>query len=246
MLSRLLRFVLLIFLLGIPSAHAAELLVAAASDLSAAEAALSQGFERVTGAQARFIFQASGMLARQIENGAPYDVYLSANERYVHQLADKGELVADTVAVYAEGRLGLWSRDGSVKSLGELTEDRVRNVAIANPAHAPYGLAARQAFESQKLWTVLEPKIVFAENVRQTYQYGVSGNADAIVTSWTLVFDQGGVMLPAEWHQPIRQAGGALRRSAQPELARKFLEFLQSAAGRRILRDHGLFPVVKP
>jgi molybdate transport system substrate-binding protein len=232
-----------LFLLSLPSAHAAEILVAAASDLAAAEAALRQGFEKATGAQVRFIFHASGMLARQIENGAPYDVYLSANERYVRQLVDAGELVGETVAVYAEGRLGLWSRDGSVGSLAELTGDRIRNVAIANPAHAPYGVAAKQAFESQGLWSTLEPKIVLAENVRQTYQYGTSGNADAIVTSWTLVFDQDGVMLPAEWHEPIRQAGGALRRSEEPELARRFLEYLLGPAGQEALRAHGLFPV---
>jgi len=183
------------------------------------------------------------MLAGQIANGAPYDVYLSANELYVKELVDSGDLVADSVRVYATGRLGLWSADGDVRSLEQLLDPEVRHVAIANPAHAPYGVAAREALESQRLWEKLEPKIVFGENVRQSYQYAESRNADAVITSWTLIYDKGGIELPAEWHNPIRQTGGIIRRTDKAELARQFLDFLTSAEGQAILSTHGLHAV---
>jgi molybdate transport system substrate-binding protein len=225
-----------------PLSKAASLLVAAASDLASAEQTLRVAFEQASGSQIRFVFHSSGMLARQIENGAPYDVYLSANEQYVSELVRSGDMVADTVVVYAQGRLGLWSLDGSVTELKSLLRDEVRHVAIANPVHAPYGLAARQALMHEKLWEPLRSKIVFAENVRQTFQYGSSGNADAIITSWTLVFDKGGKQIPSELHAPIRQAGGVLRQSSQQETARRFLRFLTSPQGRKALATHGLFP----
>lgn len=220
----------------------AEILVAAASDLASVEQGLGTAFEKATGDRLRFVLHSSGMLARQIQNGAPYDVYLSANEQYVKELVSSGDLVAGTVRLYALGRLGLWSKDGSVRRVEDLLSPEVLYVAIANPGHAPYGVAARRALESRGLWKSLKPKVVFAENVRQTFQYGDSGNADAIITSWTLVFDKGGVMLPAEWHAPIRQAGGVLKRSGQPEAARRFLEFLAGEQGQAVLVEHGLFP----
>ena len=203
-------------------AHAAELLVAAASDLASVEKPLRQAFERETGHRFRFVLHSSGMLARQIQNGAPYDVYLSANEQYVQDLVASGDLVAGTVRVYAVGRLGLWSKSGRLRRLEDLRAPGVRHVAIANPVHAPYGLAAKQVLESHDLWTVLQPTLVLAENVRQTFQYGDSGNADAILTSWTLVHKKGGVLLPAEWHGPIRQAGGLIRRTSHPGPGRRF------------------------
>ncbi len=183
------------------------------------------------------------MLARQIQNGAPYDVYLSANEQYVNELLRSGDLLSETVAAYATGRLGLWSADGSIKRPEDLLRKEVRHVAIANPAHAPYGLAARQALEHLKLWDKLQSKIVLAENVRQTYQYGRSGNADAIITAWTLVHSEGGIMLPEEWHDTIRQAGGVTRRSNSASSARRFMDFLLSPSGQKVLRRNGLFPV---
>ena len=217
------------------------LLVAAASDLTSVEKPLTAAFREDTGVQVRFVLQSSGMLARQIQNGAPYDVYLSANEKYVRDLVETGDLARETVKVYATGRLGLWSKQGGIGRVEQLIEDRVRILAIANPAHAPYGVAAKEALLSRGLWERLRGKIVFAENVRQTFQYGDSGNADAIITSWTMVHDKGGVMLPADWHTPIRQAGGVVTRSERKALARRFVEFLLSERGQRVLRGHGLF-----
>jgi molybdate transport system substrate-binding protein len=218
------------------------LLIAAAADLASVETPLLQAFTRSSGIPARFVLGASGMLARQIEQGAPYDVFLSANESFVTELARAGKLAPDSVTVYASGRLGLWSKSGDVKALADLRKPAVLHVAMANPAHAPYGLAAKQALENQGLWKELERRVVYGENVRQALQFAESGNADAVLTAWTLLFDRGGILLPDAWHAPIRQACGMAQATRNPETARKFLRFLTSPEGRRILESRGLFP----
>ena len=220
--------------------RAADLLVAGASDLAPLTSALDQGFDRAAHTRVRFTLASSGSLARQIENGAPFDVFLSADERTVKDLAAAGHLEPDVVN-YAKGRLGLWSKDGRVRSLEDLKKPGVIHLAIANPDHAPYGIAARKALETQGLWREVQPKVVYGENVRQAMEFAESGNADAVITSWTLLVDRG-VLLPAEWHDPIRQAGGVVKSSGQAAMARQFLKFLTSAEGRKILAAGGLFP----
>jgi molybdate transport system substrate-binding protein len=214
-------------------------LVAAAADLAGIQGALERGFKKAADKEVRFTLGASGMLARQIEQGAPYDVFLSANEKFVAELAQEGRLEPESVRVYAYGRLGLWSKSGSVKALADLRSPRILHVAIANPVHAPYGAAARAMFERLGLWKEIEPKVVYGENVRQALQYAESGNADAAVTAWSLVYNRGGVLLPDSTHPPIRQAGGVVAGRPQAATARRFLEFLGSAEGRRILAASG-------
>lgn len=228
-------------LLALTSAHAADLLVAAASDLAPLTSELERGWERVTGEKVRFALGSSGSLARQIENGAPFDVFLSANDQYVNELASAGHLDASTVVLYAFGRIALWSPDGSVRSLEDLKKPEVKHLAIPNPQHAPYGVAARKALETRGLWNAIESKVVYGENVRQALQFAESGNAEAVITSWTLLSGRG-TLLPAEWHAPIRQAAGVVKSSAQPAAARRFLKFLTGSDGRRILAAGGLFP----
>ena len=220
--------------------RAGDLLVAAAADLGPLTASLDKGFETASHVKLKFTLASSGELSKQIENGAPFDVFLSADEHYVKQLVSGGHLEPDTV-VYANGQLGLWSKDGRVKSVLALKNSDVKHIAIANPAHAPYGIAARKALETQGLWRDLQPKIVYGENVRHAMQLAETGNADAVITSWTLLIGRG-ILLPAEWHDPIRQSGGVVKSSAQIASARQFLQFLRSADGRKILQSGGLFP----
>jgi molybdate transport system substrate-binding protein len=218
----------------------APLLIAAAADLAPLEKELRDAFVKTGGGAVRFSFGSSGMLARQIENGAPFDVYLSANERFVKDLAEKGKLRPETVAVYGRGRLGLWSKSGKFKELKDLVQPGVLHVALPNPAHAPYGAAARQMLEQRGLWAGIEPRVVYAENVQQAFQYAESGNAEAAITAWSLMKDRGGVALPPEWYPPIRQAGGVVASSPHPEAAKRFLAMLQSPEGRRLLAHFGL------
>ena len=217
-----------------------DLLVAAAADLTAIEKPVTELFRKTNGRQAKFVLGASGLLARQIEQGAPYDVFLSANERFVEDLAKSGRLVPASVRVYAYGRLGLWSRDGAVTRLEQLRDRRIVHLAIANPASAPYGAAARQLLESSGLWSAIQSKVVYGENVRQALQFAESGNADAAITAWSLVFDRGGFLLPASGHAPIHQAGGVVAGRPDEAAAQRFLDLLASDEGRRVLAAHGL------
>lgn len=235
------RLILLLMFSAVLSSSmsAQPLTLAAAADLSPLESALRQAFPST---HLRFTFGSSGMLARQIANGAPFDLYLSANEDFVRDLARSGQLEADTVRAYATGRLGLWSADGTVRTLQDLLRRDVRHIAIPNPRHAPYGLAAEQMLRKLGLWEKLEGKLVLGENVRQSFEYARTGNADAVITSWTLLHDRGGVLLPDSGHAPIRQSGGVVRGTANGKAARAFLDFLAGAEGQRLLARYGLFP----
>lgn len=241
LLSTSIAALIILAIFTAPLGRAAEqaVLVAAAADMAGVQGELERGFEKVAGKQVRFTLGASGMLARQIEQGAPYDVFLSANEKFVAELAQEGRLEPESVRVYAYGRLGLWSKSGSVKTLADLESPRILHVAIANPVHAPYGAAARAMFERLGMWKEIEPKVVYGENVRQALQYAESGNADAVVTAWSLLYNRGGVLLPDSTYPQIRQAGGAVAGRPQRAAARRFLEFLGSAEGRRILTAAG-------
>jgi molybdate transport system substrate-binding protein len=214
------------------SARATDLLIAAASDLAPIAPKLEQAYKE----KIRFTLGSSGSLKQQIENGAPFDVFLSANEKYVQDL---GGLVTDST-VYAIGRIALWSPNGSVTALADLKKPGVIHLSIPNPQHAPYGVAAKEALESRGLWNDVEPKIVYGENVRQALQFAESGNVEAVITSWTLLIGKG-TLLPAEWHSPIRQTAAILKSSGQKDAARRFLKFLLSPGGQKILNDGGLW-----
>jgi molybdate transport system substrate-binding protein len=241
----LLSIILAWFFITLVPISAASLTVAAASDMAAAEHELTDSFHKVYPADSvRFAFAASGALAQQIANGAEYDVFLSADEGFIDQLAAGRKILPDTVHVYALGQLGILWRDGKTHNLNDLAADWVRLVAIANPRIAPYGLAARQALETEGLWDTVRPKIVFGENVRQALQMFDSGNADAVLTAYSLMTGRpAAAVVPEDWHKPIRQKAGVVAASSQPDAARKFLAFLRSPEGARILTRHGLKPV---
>lgn len=220
--------------------HAADLLVAAASDLTTLQQPLVQLAKAEYGGNVRFTFASSGTLARQIENGAPFDVFLSANKMYVDELARSGKLEAATVRVYAVGRLGLWSRDGSIRDLKQLGEPGVKHLALANPAFAPYGAAAKELLTRRGMWPAIESKVVYGENVKQALQFAESGNADAVITSWSLLYDRTNAMLLPADHAPIEQAGGVVSTSGDRKAARQFLDMLTGPRGRKLLESHGL------
>jgi len=235
-------FLLFALILPATRARAGEILAAAAAGLAPLKDDLASQFQSVSAHRVRFVFGASGLLARQIANGARYDVYLSANEPYVAQLLEAGHLLRETVRVYALGRLGLWAPGGGVRSLEDLTSPAVRRVAIANPAHAPYGLAARQALERQGLWERLKAKIVLGEDGRQVFRYAESRDVDAALTAWTFVAHRGARLVPMRRHDAIRLTGAVLSRSPHRQAAEEFLEFLTGDEGRQVLKRYGLFP----
>jgi molybdate transport system substrate-binding protein len=221
---------------------AQSLTVAAAADLAPLAPQLASAFQARTGIPVTFSLGSSGLLRQQIEQGAPFDVYLSANQDFVTQLEKKGLTLAGSVRLYATGRLGLWTPSGSIQSIRDLRNPRLRHLAIPNPAHAPYGVAAMEAIQNAGLLEALRPKLVFGENVRQAFEFARTGNAEAVITSWTLLKDQNALLLPAAAHNPIRQAAAAIARTPHRKEALAFLDWLLSPEAQAILRSAGLFP----
>lgn len=241
---RLMRLVLLcklsVFLSTFGCVTCAQpLLVAAASDLAPLASSLTDGFLKASGHSLRFSFGSSGLLAEQIRNGAPFDVYLSANQQLVSELAESGQIRKDSVKTYAIGRIGLWSASGKVTRLEDLARADLRHIAIPNPRHAPYGVAAEEVLRRAGLMDQVRPKLVYGENVRQALEFAQSGNAGAVLTAWTLLNDRGGILIPERLHNPVRQAGGVTSSSKQAAAAEQFLRYLTSAAGQAVLMKFG-------
>jgi molybdate transport system substrate-binding protein len=240
---RLSSFLAILFVFSVVAAPAqTTLTVATAADLSPLEPFLQQQFEKTNPIRLRFVTGASATLAQQIENGAPYDVFLSANAQFVDRLASNGKIDPRSVRAYAVGRLGLLWRDGKQHPFKDLGSDWVRFVALPNPQLAPYGAAGRQALEHAGIWQAVQRKIVYGENVRQTLQLFESGNADAVLTSDSLLRGKHAQLVPAEWHNPILQKAGIVASTAHRTAAQQLLEFLRTPAAKAIFESFGFTP----
>jgi molybdate transport system substrate-binding protein len=221
--------------------------VAAASDLQAALPALAEGFRQRTGRPVEFVLGSSANLALQVRQGAPYDVFLSADRARVEALAEEGVIRPDSVRPYAVGSLALVVHRGSgveVASLADLARPEVTRVAIANPEFAPYGVAARQALKSAGVWDQLGPKLVLGETVRQALQFVQTGNAEAGVVGRAIAEVPEVRVVPVDpaAHAPIVQAMGIVAESPRQDDARAFAEFLLGPAGQGILARYGFQP----
>lgn len=254
MSSRVIPLIALLLLCAVRPAGWAEtptLTVAAAADLQRAFQELTPLFERETGARVTLIFGSTGLLAKQAENGAPFDLLFAANESYVVDLEKKGHLLPGTRALYAIGRLVIWTRKDGPRpaSLADLAQPSYRRIAIANPEHAPYGAAAREALQKAGIWNAVKSRLVYGENVQQTLQYAQTGNASAALVALSLAVRAEGfyVLVPDRLHAPIRQGAGILKRCKNAPLARRFLAFVRGAKGQAILRKYGFtFPRGRP
>ncbi len=217
--------------------------IAAAADLAGAFTEAGAAFQRRTGRHVVFSFGSSGLLAKQIDEGAPFDAFAAANTAYVDEVVRAGRCRADSRALYGRGQLVIWwRRDSPVvapRSLEDLADARFRRVAIANPQHAPYGIAAQQALAAAGILDGLRPRLVFGENVQQALQFAQSGNAEVAIVAGSLAESAGGRTLPvpAERHAPLDQALVACGPRAAE--GRRFDDFVLSDEGRAILRRHG-------
>jgi molybdate transport system substrate-binding protein len=223
------------------------LLVSAASNLILAFEDIGARYEEESGTPVIFNFAASGQLAQQIEQGAPVDLFVSANTAYVEDLAARGRVLPDSVQIYARGRLTIWTRDDAsltVETLGDMLKPEVRLIAIANPEHAPYGVAARQALQTAGLWEAIQSKLVLGENVRQALQYAEKGNADGAIVPLSLSIASEGhwTLIPEDFHTPIDQALGVVADSPRQAQAQAFAAFITSAQGQAILQEYGFMP----
>jgi molybdate transport system substrate-binding protein len=220
------------------------LTISAAADLGPAFREIGPLFEAATGIKTSFNFGSTGQLAQQIEQGAPVDVFAAADAARIAALGSKGLVISDTVKVYAVGRIVLWAREGSplrIERVEDLLRPEVQKIAIANPDHAPYGVAARQAMQSAGIWEEVRSKLVLAENAQQTLQYAQSGNVDVAIVPLSLSNQGGGrwVLVPSELHRPIVQVLAVISTTAHDREARRFAGFVTGPQGREVLQKYG-------
>jgi len=227
--------------------------VAAASGLKFAIEELAAAFTRETGRKLRLSFGSSGNFARQIEQGAPFELFLSADEAMVFRLADKG-LTLDRGTLYAVGRLVLivprgspLKPDGELRDLAAaLVDGRLKRFAIANPEHAPYGKRAEEALRHAGLWEAIRPRLAMGENVAQAAQFATSGSAQGGIVAHSLALapalagSSAFALIPAAWHQPLNQRMVLLKGAG--ETARAFHDWLLQPAARAVMARYGYGP----
>ena len=226
------------------------LTVAAASDLKFALEEVRVIFERQTGYKVRLVLGSSGNFYSQILQGAPFHVFMSADEEFVLKLADAGK-TRDRGRLYAYGRIGIMvphgsplKADGSLKDLGAALRDgRLKKFAIANPEHAPYGMRAREALQHAGLWSEIQPFLVLGENISQTAQFATSGSTQGGIIALSLALSPQMVrtgsfdLIPAQWHQPLAQRMAVI--TGAPPQADAFYDFIALPDAQAIMKRYG-------
>jgi molybdate transport system substrate-binding protein len=226
--ARLLALTLACTIVSDAPAAAQNLTVAAASDLQAVLPAIAAQFEKDTGQNVTLTFGSSGNFYAQIQNGAPFDVFMSADIDYPKRLEREG--LAERLSEYATGHIVVWTRKDS---------------GIANPAHAPYGRAAVAALRHEQLYDRVKSKFVLGENISQTAQFAQSGNAEVGIVALSLALGPAlknagtYVAIPADFHPPIEQAAVVVARSPRKDLARQFVDALKQPAIVKLLESYG-------
>ena len=231
--------------------------IAAASDLKFALEEVAARFERDTGHKLRLVFGSSGNFYSQILQGAPFQMFMSADEDLVFKLADAGKTL-DRGRLYGLGRIGimvpnggLMKADTELKDLAAALKDgRLQKFAIANPDHAPYGARAREALQHAGLWGAIEPRLVLGENISQTAQFATSGSTQGGIIALSLasapsVAKLGSfALIPAHWHQPLRQRMVLLKDAPAP--LRAFYDYLSAPTAQEIMVRYGFATTAQP
>ncbi|MCM3902108.1 MAG: molybdate ABC transporter substrate-binding protein [Pyrinomonadaceae bacterium] len=240
---------------GANLAVADEITIAAASDLNFAFKEIIAEYEKTTGNHVKLTLGSSGNFFAQIQNGAPFDLYFSADIAYPRKLEEAGLTVPGSLYQYAVGQIVLWAAKGShldiSKGLEVLREPTIKKVAIANPKHAPYGRAAVAAMEYFKVYDQVKDKLVLGENISQAAQFVESGAADVGIIALSLALappmQAAGSYweIPADVHPPIEQGAVMLMGGKNQESAKAFLSFIQGAEGQTVMKRYG-FAVPSP
>lgn len=238
-----------LFITAVNDAVAEEITIAAASDLSFAFREIATEYENTTGNHVRLTLGSSGNFFAQIHNGAPFDLYFSADIAYPRKLEEAGLTVPGSLYPYAIGRIVLWAGKDShldlSKGLAVLQEPTIKKIAIANPKHAPYGRAAVAAMEYFKVYDLVKDKLILGENISQAAQFVESGACDVGILALSLAaapaMKSKGTYweVPAEAHPALEQGAVILKPSKSPEAARQFLEFIKGPNGQEIMKRYG-------
>lgn len=241
--AAILSVVVIIFSPSQPAAGG-SVTIAGAADLAFALREIAGGFEEETGVRVVLTLGSTGMLARQIEMGAPFDAFFAASRSYIDGLDEGGFIISGTAEPYACGRIALAvSRASGVVATGldELTSPLIKRVAIANPAHAPYGAAAMEALKAAGLWDEIRPKLVYGENVRQALQFIQTGNAQAGIVALSIadVPEVSSTLVDQRLHNPIIQAAAVVRGAKNERAAREFIRYVNGPRGRPVMERYG-------
>jgi molybdate transport system substrate-binding protein len=221
-----------------------EITIAAAANLTEVAQTLGAEFEAQTKIHPVFSFGSTAVLTTQIENSAPFDVFLAADAEHVDKLDHEGLLVPGSSEIYAVGVLAMWippSSKAHIAKIDDLKAKDVSVIALANPKLAPYGAAAVETLQRSGIWDQLKDKIVYAENINMAKQYGTSKNADAVFTAYSLVLKEAGQVIQVDesLHTPIVQKLGLIARSQHRDWAQSFTSFVLNGGGRAILTRYG-------
>jgi molybdate transport system substrate-binding protein len=227
--------------------HAEEVTVAVAANFSAPFKEIISQFEKNTTHTVKASYGASGGFYTQISNGAPFQVFLSADSDRPEKLIADQAAVKGSDFVYAKGKLALWSAQANaVDGAGKvLTSTQVNHIAIANPATAPYGAAAIESLKKLGLYDQLKGKLVTADNIGQAYQFAVSGNAELGFVALSQIYSNGKIssgsawIVPSQYYSPINQKAVLLNLGAESKAAKDFLQFLKSKAAKDIIYKYG-------
>lgn len=234
-------------LLVTTTAHAEKITVAAAADLKFAMDEIVSSFKKKSlSAEVDVVYGSSGKFHTQIQQGAPYDLFFSADIGYPRELARQG-LAASEVKPYAVGRIVLWSNsmNAAKMTLARLTDPKIAKIAIANPKHAPYGNRAEEALQSAGLWEKLQSKLVFGENVAQAAQFVLTGNAQvgfialSLAVSPELAKKGDYFLIPDTLHKPLEQGFVITKHGTDKPLAKKFADYMSSKETRGIMTKYG-------
>lgn len=253
-MTALRRWVLLALVLVVcPSVYGQQLTVAAASSLRPTLDYLVDAYETQNpGHQVEVIYGSSGRLMAQIINGAPFDVFMSADMEYPQALFDEG-MATSAPVVYGLGRIALWSAhlNAADMTLTDLADNSIRRIAIAQPSVAPYGQRAQQAMTAAGVWEAVQSRLVFAENISQVAQMSQSGAADIGVVALSLAIQPGLVergfyLIDTALHQPLEQGYVITKRAADNTVAERFSGFLLSDIARDIFQNNGFDVPGKP
>jgi molybdate transport system substrate-binding protein len=242
-------FALVGFLVFAPANRAQAIRVAAASDLQFAMDDLASRYQEHTGQQLSVTYGSSGNFYAQIQSGAPFDVFFSADILYAQKLIDAHLADRNSLVIYARGQIVLWAPAGAHLDLSRagfaaLHDPRVQKIAIANPDHAPYGRAAVAALQHAGLYEQLKSKLVYGENISQAAQFAQSGSAQVGILALSLALSPNMKsgdrwLVPSDFYPPLDQAVVLLNSSPSKAGARAFLEFVNGDAGREVLSRHG-------
>jgi molybdate transport system substrate-binding protein len=216
--------------------------IAAASDLARAFTDLAKDFEKETRHKLVFDFGSSGLLAKQIEQGAPFQLYAAANKAFAEQVVKAGKCDASTLALYSRGRVVLWSKSGAPAKLGDLADPKYRRIGLANPDHAPYGKAALQAMQRAGIHDAIKDRLVLTENVQQAMTYAKEGSVDIAFVALSLAIaneSKDYLAIELDLHDPLEQTMVVCGTGPASDAARELARYVVGDKGRATMERFG-------